>query len=263
MAGQEFDGLPIAERDGAGLIQQQRVDVAGGFHRLSAHRQHVVLHDAIHAGDADGGEQAADGGRDQADQQRDQNRDGGNRARAGCATLNAANGCSVTTASRKISVSPAIRMFSAISFGVFCRCAPSTRAIMRSRNVSPGLDVMRILIWSDSTLRAAGDGAAVAAGFADDRRAFAGDDGFVHRRDAFDHLAVSGDEVAGVADHDIAGAQVRTRNLLDLVRSASRASPAHRSWSCAELSACALPRASAIASAKFANSTVNQSQSAI
>ena len=36
-------------------------------------------------------------------------------------------------------VSEASRMFSAISFGVFCRSAPSTRAIIRSMNVSPGL----------------------------------------------------------------------------------------------------------------------------
>ena len=42
-------------------------------------------------------------------------------------------------------------MVSAISFGVFCREAPSTRAIMRSRKVSPGLDVMRTTISSEST----------------------------------------------------------------------------------------------------------------
>ena len=57
-----------------------------------------------------------------------------------------ANGCSVTTASRKTMVSPASRMFSAISFGVFCLSAPSTRAIMRSRKVSPGLEVIFTLI---------------------------------------------------------------------------------------------------------------------
>ena len=62
------------------------------------------------------------------------------------ATLYAAYGWSVTTASRKISVRPAIRMFRAISLGVFCRSAPSTRAIMRSRKVSPGLEVMRMWI---------------------------------------------------------------------------------------------------------------------
>ena len=49
-----------------------------------------------------------------------------------------ANGSSVATASRKTIVRPASRIDSAISFGVFWRTAPSTSAIMRSRNVSPG-----------------------------------------------------------------------------------------------------------------------------
>ena len=79
--GNEFHRLAIAQRDGAGLIEQQRVDVAGGFHGLAAHGQHVVLHHAIHAGDADGGKQAADGGGNQADQQRDQHGDAGGACR--------------------------------------------------------------------------------------------------------------------------------------------------------------------------------------
>ena len=49
-------------------------------------------------------------------------------------------------------VSAASRMFSASSFGVFCRCAPSTRAIIRSMKVSPGLEVIFTTIRSDSTL---------------------------------------------------------------------------------------------------------------
>ena len=48
-------------------------------------------------------------------------------------------------------VSPASRMLSAISLGVFWRSAPSTRAIMRSRKVWPGSDVMRTTISSEST----------------------------------------------------------------------------------------------------------------
>ncbi|MDC4205942.1 MAG: hypothetical protein MPW13_16455 [Candidatus Manganitrophus sp.] len=48
-------------------------------------------------------------------------------------------------------VNAASRMVSAISFGVFCRFAPSTIAIMRSTKVSPGLPVMRTTIQSDST----------------------------------------------------------------------------------------------------------------
>ena len=49
-------------------------------------------------------------------------------------------------------VSPASNMFSAISFGVFCRSAPSTSAIIRSRKVSPGFDLMRTLIQSEITV---------------------------------------------------------------------------------------------------------------
>ena len=68
----ELGRLAVAERDRAGLVEQQRVHVAGGFDRAAGHRQHVALHQAVHAGDADGREQSADGRRNQADQQRDQ-----------------------------------------------------------------------------------------------------------------------------------------------------------------------------------------------
>ncbi len=48
-------------------------------------------------------------------------------------------------------VSEASRMFSAISLGVFCRAAPSTRLIIRSMNVSPGFVVILMTIRSDRT----------------------------------------------------------------------------------------------------------------
>ena len=67
-------------------------------------------------------------------------------------TLKSEYGSSVTVASRKIRVSATSRMVSAISFGVFWRFAPSTRAIMRSIKASPGLTVMRTTIQSDSTV---------------------------------------------------------------------------------------------------------------
>ena len=49
-------------------------------------------------------------------------------------------------------VSPDSRIVRAISLGVFCREAPSTSAIIRSRKVSPGLAVIRMTRKSDSTL---------------------------------------------------------------------------------------------------------------
>ena len=67
--------LTIAEGDGAGLIQQERVDVAGRFHRPTRHRQHVETDETVHAGDADGRQQCADGRRDQRHEQRDQDDD--------------------------------------------------------------------------------------------------------------------------------------------------------------------------------------------
>ena len=81
------------------------------------------------------------------DEQRGQHRDG----RASCRS-SAPSPTSVATAIRKISVRPASRMSSAISFGVFCRSAPSTRAIMRSRKVVPGAAVMRTMIQSETTV---------------------------------------------------------------------------------------------------------------
>ena len=101
-------------------------------------------------------------------------------------------------------VMPASRMFSAISFGVFCRDAPSTSAIMRSRNVEPCAAVIRTLIQSDITRvppvtaerspplsRMTGADSPVMADFVD-------------RGDALDHLAVARDQVAGLDQHDVA-----------------------------------------------------------
>ena len=60
-------------------------------------------------------------------------------------------GMSVAQASRKTIVIAARRISRAISFGVFCRLAPSTMLIMRSRKLSPGLEVARIVSESEIT----------------------------------------------------------------------------------------------------------------
>ncbi|RPK52623.1 hypothetical protein EES39_01235 [Streptomyces sp. ADI92-24] len=63
-----------------------------------------------------------------------------------------AKGCRVATVIRKMIVRDASRMLSAISFGVLCRAAPSTSAIIRSMKVSPGFEVIFTMIRSESTL---------------------------------------------------------------------------------------------------------------
>ena len=69
---QELGRLPVAERDGAGLVEQQDVHVARCLDRAAGHREHVALHQPVHAGDADRREQRADRRRDERDEQRDE-----------------------------------------------------------------------------------------------------------------------------------------------------------------------------------------------
>ena len=255
----------LPERDRAGLVEQQRVHVAGRLRppcrsspaRCAASRDPCRRCRWPRAGRRS----SSESGRPAA--KPEPRLVGAVPAPADATLHRCANGCSVTTASRKISVKPAIRMFSAISFGVFWRSAPSTSAIMRSRNVSPGFDVIRIRDLVRQHLRAAGHGAAVAARFADHRRALAGDHRFVHGGDAFDHFAVAGNQVARFADHHVARAQLRGRNHSRLRRWPATRFAIVSVFVLRSVSACALPRASAIASAKLANSTVNQSHSEI
>ena len=72
VGGHERRRLAVAERDRAGLVEQQHVDVARRLDRAARHRDDVGLDHAVHAGDADRREQAADRRRDQADEQRDE-----------------------------------------------------------------------------------------------------------------------------------------------------------------------------------------------
>ena len=67
------------------------------------------------------------------------------------ATLNRENGSKVAVASKNTRVSAMSSMVRAISFGVFCRLAPSTMAIMRSMNASPGFTATRTTSQSDNT----------------------------------------------------------------------------------------------------------------
>ena len=67
--GQEGRGLAVAQSDGAGLVQQQHVHIAGRLHGPTARGQHVGPVQTTHAGNADGRQQRADGGGRQAHEQ--------------------------------------------------------------------------------------------------------------------------------------------------------------------------------------------------
>ncbi len=159
-------------------------------------------------------------------------------------------------------VSPASRMLSAISFGVFWRVGalderdhPVEERLARLRR-DPHDDLVR------EHTRAAGDRGAVATRLADHRRRLAGDRRLVDRRDALDdrrrrrgsarprrttHSSPTCRSLDDFSAIEPSGRRMRATVSARVLRS---------------VSACALPRPSATASAKFANNTVNHSHAA-
>ena len=157
-------------------------------------------------------------------------------------------------------VSPASRIVRAISFGVFCRSAPSTRAIIRSRNVSPGLAVIRTTISSLSTRVPP----VTAERSPPDSRMTGADSPVIADSSTVAMPSTMspspGITSPAVDDAQVAELQVR-RGFSTIVPSAVRTRAVVSARVLRSAAACALPRPSAIASAKLANSTVNQSHS--
>ena len=128
------------------------------------------------------------------------------------------------------------------------------QAIIRSRNVSPGSAPIAHHDAVGEHAGAPGHGRAVAAALADDRRGLAGDGRLVDRRDALDHLAVAGDDLARPRPRPGRPGAARGGDaLLAPVRDAF--APGLLPQRRAAQSAWALPRPSAIASAKLAKRT--------
>ena len=192
--GDELGGLPVAEGDRAGLVEQQHVDVAGGLDRAARHGEHVALHEAIHAGDADRREQRADRGGDQRDEQRDQ--DGLRRGRPGVDRERPQRHDRREEGDREACEQD-------VEGDLVRRLAPLCALDEGDHAVEERLSGLlgdRITSMVREQARAARDGRAVAAGLADDRRRLAGDGRLVHRADALDHVAVGGDHLAGRDD---------------------------------------------------------------
>src|SRR3984957_5278329 len=159
-------------------------------------------------------------------------------------------------------VNPARRMLSAISFGVFCRSAPSTSAIIRSRNVSPGFAVILHWIWSESTRVPP-----VTAERSPPASRITGADSPVIADSSTDATPSTISPSEGISSPAETSTRSPSRSFelgifsvwsFPTMRLATVSDRALRS-----VSACALPRPSAMASAKFANSTVNHSHKVI
>ena len=205
----ELGRLPVAERDGAGLVEEQRVDVAGGLDRAARHGEHVEAHQPVHAGNADGRQQRADGGRDERHEQRHDHDDRNRPAGVGRVARDGRRGEDEDDghAGEQDVERDLVRRLLALG-----------ALDQRDHAVEEG----RALRGGDAHLepigdhqRAAGDRRAVAAGLANDRRRLAGDGRLVDRGDALDHLAVGGDEIAGLDQHDLSGPKLACRSRHD------------------------------------------------
>ena len=188
---QELRRLAVAERDRAGLVEEQDVDVAGRLDRATRHGEDVALDEPVHAGDADRREQAADRRRDERDEQRDRARSSRSRCPRRRRT---ASGSRRRT--RKAMVRPDEQD---VERDLVRRLAPLGALDERDHAVEERL--ARLLRDLDDEPvreepRAAGDGRAVAAGLADDGRGLAGDRRLVDRAGALDDVAVGGDDLA-------------------------------------------------------------------
>ena len=221
--GEEGAGLAVAERDGAGLVEQQHVHVAGGLDRAARGGDHVGLHHAAHAGHADGRQQAGDGGRDQAHQQRHQHHQ--------AHRLRRARGLHAEHRERQqrddhAEEDDGQRHQQDRQRDLVGRLLALGVLDHRDHAVDEGLARIDGHAHDDPVrqhARAAGHGREVAAGFADHRRRFAGDGALVDRGHAVDHLAVGRDDVAGLDQHDVALAQVVGLQRVPLHRRARHA----------------------------------------
>ena len=238
--GPEISGLAVAERNRPRLVEQQRVHVTCGFHRPARHGEHVVLHEAIHPRDADRGDQRANRRRNQADQQRNQHRNGNRRARIQRKRLERDH--DQEEHEREHGQQDGQR-------DLVRRLLADGPLDQRDHAIEERLAGIRRDPHANPVGQhpcAPGDGGTVATGFADDGRGLTGDRRLVHARDALDDLAVAGDQLAGLDQHEVACAERAARYRLTSAvgsaaeRRSSRPSPS-AAWPPAP---CRVPRPS-------------------
>jgi hypothetical protein len=162
-----------------------------------AHGEHVLAQQAVHPGDADGGEQAPDGGGDEADEQRDHR--GHRELDAGVGRDRNQGDAGEEEDQGEADEEDVQRDL----VGGLLAGGALDEADHPVEEGLPGVgrDADEDPVGEDR--RPPGDRAPVAARLPDDRCRLAGDGRFVDRRDALDHLAVARDHLARLDDHDV------------------------------------------------------------
>ena len=193
----------VAERDGARLVEEEGLDVARGLYGPAAHGEHVALHQAVHAGDADRREEGPDGGRDEADQQRDGDDDRDRGPGVLAERLEDDHHGEEDDRQHGQQDGEGYLVGCLLAVGAF----DERDHAVQKRVPGLGRDLHDDAVGQHG--RATGDGGAVAARLPDDRGRFSGDGRLVHRGDALDDVAVGRDDVARLAHDAVALAQRR------------------------------------------------------
>jgi len=157
----------------------------------------------------------------------------------------------------KIKVKPANKIVKAISLGDFCREAPSTKAIILSRKLSPGCVVTRTLILSESTFvpPVTEDLSPPASRITGADSPVMADSSIVAKPSIISPSL----GIMSPASQMNTSPLVKLEELTDCIWSFLSNLAGVSSRVLRKDSACALPRASAIASAKLANNKVKKS----
>ena len=193
----EFGRLAVADGDGSRFVEQQRVDVAGRFDGLARFGDDVRTQRPVHSGDPDRRQQSPDRGRDQADEQRNErgDRDVGPHV-VGEGFQRGANDHEYQREpGQQDRQRDFVRRF--LPRSAFDERNHFVQETFARHGGHPDADAV------GQHFRTARDGAFVAAGLADHRRAFAGNGAFVDRGEPLDDLAVGRDDVARLTFEDI------------------------------------------------------------
>ena len=196
--GEEVGSQTVAKGDGAGFVQNHGIHVAAGLHGLAGHGDHIEPGDAVHTGDADGGQQAADGGGNQTNHQGDQ---GGQRQLNPAIHADGVQGDNDNQeddgqGNQKGAQGDFVG-------GLFPGSAfhQSDHAVQKAVAGIGGNPNFQPVGHHRG---AAGHRAEVAAALTNDGGGFAGDGRLIHRGNALDDLAVAGNNLSGRYHHDIA-----------------------------------------------------------
>ena len=208
----ELGGLAVTQGDGAGLVEHEDVDVAGGLDGAAGHGQHVGLVQTAHAGDADGGQKGADGSGSQAHEQCHERGHG----RGVDHVVKTGREAGVTIQGQRDQDKDDGKghqedLQSDLVRGLLARGTLDHRDHL----VQEALAGLTGDLDDDPVGQhrgTAGNGRAVAAGLADHGGGLAGDGGLVNGGSALDDVAIAGNLLAGAYDHQVAARELGAGN---------------------------------------------------